>query len=66
MGKTITIPDDLYQKAEDFIKKSGTDFKTVDELVTFILQEFLSEEGEALSPDEEEKIKERLRALGYI
>lgn len=65
-GKTITIPEDLYKKAEEFIKKSGTEFKSVDDLVTFILQEFLSEEGEALTPEEEEKIRERLRALGYI
>ncbi len=68
MGEaTIRIPAELYEKAKKFIEESQGEFKSVDELVTFILEEFFKEEEtEGLSPEEEEKIKERLRSLGYI
>jgi len=62
----IHIPRELYEKAEKYVRESG-DFNSVDELVEFVLNELLSEEEEqALTPEEEEKIKERLRALGYL
>ncbi len=39
----------------------------MEEFVNFVLEELISEEKESvLSPEEEEKVKERLRALGYI
>ncbi len=62
----VHISKELYEKAEKYVKESG-DFSSVDELVEFVLNELLSEEEEqALTPEEEEKIKERLRALGYL
>jgi len=62
----VHISKELYEKAEKYVKESG-DFKSVEELIEFVLTELLSEEEEtALTPEEEEKIKERLRSLGYL
>ena len=63
----VYISKELYDKALRFIKEQGG-FSSVDELVEFVLNEVLSEGGEEykLSKEDEEKIKERLRALGYI
>ena len=70
MGKefvTIKISKETYAKAEEYIKKQGG-FDSVEELVEFVLNEVLSEEEpeRAYSEEEEEKVKERLRALGYL
>jgi len=63
----VDIPSTLAKKIEEKIE--GTSFETISEYVTYVLREVLSnmeEEEEELSPEEEEKIKERLRALGYL
>lgn len=66
-GVTITIPRQLYERAKKYIEDTGGDFKSVEELVEFVLNELLSEEEEGVfTPEEEEKIKKRLRSLGYI
>ncbi len=65
---SIEIKRDLYDKAKKFIEEQGG-FSSVEELVEFLLEEVLSsEESEerGLSKEDEEKVKERLRALGYI
>ncbi len=64
---TISIDRELYERAKKFIEEQGG-FDSVEELVEFVLNEVISEEGEepALSEEEEEKVKERLRKLGYI
>jgi Arc/MetJ-type ribon-helix-helix transcriptional regulator len=65
---SIEIRRDLYDKAKKFIEEQGG-FSSVEELVEFLLEEVLSsEEAEerGLSKEDEEKVKERLRALGYI
>ena len=63
----ISIRRDLYEKAKRFIEEQGG-FSSVEELVEFLLEEVTSSETEAkgLSREDEEKVKERLRALGYI
>ncbi|OYT44700.1 MAG: CopG family transcriptional regulator [Desulfurococcales archaeon ex4484_42] len=62
----ISISKELYDKALKFIKEQGG-FNSVEELVEFLLREVLTEEEHVeLSKEDEEKIKERLRALGYI
>jgi len=62
----ISISKELYDKALKFIKEQGG-FNSVEELVEFLLREVLTEEERVeLSKEDEEKIKERLRALGYI
>ena len=65
---TISISKDVYKLLEKTVRESGGEFKSVDELAEFILREVLSEEsGEhPYTPEEEEKIKERLRSLGYL
>jgi len=63
----VSIPTSLYKKIEEKIK--GTEYSSVSSYVTKILREILSkdeENKEVFSPEEEEKIKERLKALGYI
>ena len=64
---SISIDRDLYERAKKFIEEQGG-FDSVEELVEFVLNEVLSEESEeySLSKEEEEKVKERLRKLGYI
>lgn len=65
---SIEIRRDLYDKAKKFIEEQGG-FSSVEELVEFLLEEVLSSEGteeRGLSKEDEEKVKERLRALGYI
>ncbi|MET1102385.1 MAG: CopG family transcriptional regulator [Pyrodictiaceae archaeon] len=63
----IYISKELYEKARKFVEEQGG-FNSVDELVEFLLQEAIAaEEPETgLSKEEEEKVKERLRALGYL
>ena len=65
----ISIPKSLYQKIEEKVKESEGAFKDVEEFIEFVLTELLKEEeGEEYpySPEEEEEIKRRLRALGYL
>jgi len=72
MGKkhtTVSIPKPLFDKIKKRIK--GTGFASVSEYVTFVLREVVAsleeeEKKEVFTKEEEEKIKERLRALGYI
>lgn len=63
----ISIPTSLYKKLEEKIK--DTEFTSVSSYVTKVLRESLSKGGETqqpLSKEDEEKVKERLKALGYI
>ena len=64
---SIEISRKAYEKAKKYIEENGG-FKEVSELVEFLIEEALSveDEGLGLSPEEEEKVKERLRDLGYI
>ena len=64
----VEISKEIYDKVKKFIEDSG-EFKSVEEFVEFVLREVLEEEGteEAVySKEEEEEIKKRLRALGYL
>jgi len=62
----VKISKELYEKAEKFIKEQGG-FESVEELIEFLLKEVLEEGEEAsLTEEDEEKVKERLRSLGYI
>ena len=62
----ISIPKSLFEKIKERIK--GTDFSSVSGYVIYVLKEVLSEEEDQkeFSKEDGEKIKERLRALGYI
>ena len=61
----VKIPKELYDRIKREVEGSK-DFKTVEEFIKFVLESALEESEEVYSPEEEEKIKERLRALGYL
>ncbi len=63
----VSIPASLYKKIEEKIK--GTEIDSVSSYVSKVIQENLAKEegaSESLSKDDEEKVKERLKALGYL
>lgn len=63
----ISIPTSLFEKIKEMIK--GTGFSSVSSYVTYVLKELVEgeeKEEETFTKEEEEKIKARLRALGYI
>jgi metal-responsive CopG/Arc/MetJ family transcriptional regulator len=63
----VSIPTSLYKKIEEAIK--GTETTSVASYVAKVVREALSkkeETAEVFSPEDEEKVKERLKALGYI
>lgn len=66
---TIEIPDRLYAGIQERVKESE-EFASVEEYITFVLEELLKDEEEeeeySLSEEDEEKVKERLRGLGYL
>ena len=65
---TISIPTPLAEKIKKRIK--GTGFNSLSSYVTYVLREVISgseeETDEAFSKEDEEKVKDRLRALGYL
>ena len=66
---TITIPTTLAEKLKERIE--GTGFNSLSSYVAYILRQILSstqkkENKEAFSEEDEEKVKKRLRGLGYI
>jgi len=65
---TVTIPTSLHKKIEEFIK--GTEYRSVSSYAAKVLRESLTKAepavAEVFTKDEEEKVKERLKALGYI
>ena len=65
---TISIPTPLAEKIKKRIK--GTGFTSLSSYVTYVLREVISgmdeEQEEAFTKEDEEKVKDRLRALGYL
>lgn len=65
---TVKIPKDIIEKIKERIQ--GTEFKSVEEYITFVLKEVIKDEDdepeEVFSEEDEKKVKERLRALGYL
>ena len=66
---TISIPTPLAEKIKKRIE--GTGFNSLSSYVTYVLREVISgmdeeQDEEAFSKEDEEKVKERLRALGYL
>jgi Arc/MetJ-type ribon-helix-helix transcriptional regulator len=68
--KAVFLPADLYGRIEERVR--ATEFRSVEEYVTFVLEEVLGGEVEsekeepAFSEAEEEEVKKRLRVLGYL
>lgn len=66
--KALFLSADLYRKIEERVKV--TEFDSVEEYVTFVLEEVLKDEQEeeerTFTEEEEEEVKNRLRSLGYL
>jgi len=68
-SRAILLAAKLYGRIEERVK--ATDFRSVDEYVTFVLEEVLKEDDEqegekAFSKEDEEEVKQRLKSLGYL
>ncbi|TRZ90275.1 CopG family transcriptional regulator [bacterium] len=66
---TVSIPTSLHKKIEEAIR--GTEIGSVSAYIVKVVRESLSKEKEqeakeVFSREDEEKVKERLKALGYI
>jgi len=62
---TINIPRGLSEKVNERMKKMG--FTSIQHYIAHVLQQVVAEEEqEVYTKEEEEKIKERLRAMGYL
>lgn len=65
--KAVYLPAELYDRVK--ARAEATDFGSIEEYVTFVLQEVLKEEEPeeiALDREQEKEVKKRLRALGYL
>jgi len=62
---SVDIPKSVAEKIEGRMKDS--EFGSLSEYVSYVLREVVSEEeGETFSREDEERVKERLKALGYL
>ncbi|MBD3157842.1 MAG: CopG family transcriptional regulator [Candidatus Lokiarchaeota archaeon] len=66
---SVSVPVPLFNKIENRIE--GTGFTSVSSYVTYVLREIIAnkEEEEAENPfteEDEKKVKDRLKALGYL
>ena len=67
--REIQIPTEIYEQIQQRV--TGTEFSSVEEYVTFVLEEVLKDEDEdesetPFTAEDEEEVKKRLRALGYL
>jgi len=62
--RDLQLPARLYEATERLI--AGTRFKTVEEFVSFVLQELTSGDSTPFDERERKAIEERLRDLGYL
>ncbi len=62
--QAVFLSAEFYDRIEERVKATG--FDSVDEYVTFVLEEVLKDEEEKPSRKEEREIKKRLRGLGYL
>lgn len=61
MAKKIKIQDDLYAKLEQCAATAG--YSGTEEFITHVLEKTVRDIGPA---DDAEKVKEKLRGLGYL
>jgi Arc/MetJ-type ribon-helix-helix transcriptional regulator len=65
---TISIPTPLAEKIKKRIQ--GTEFTSLSSYITYVLIEVISgsetEENEEFSKEDEDRVKARLRSLGYL
>ncbi|MCI4355041.1 MAG: CopG family transcriptional regulator [Thermoplasmata archaeon] len=64
-GRTIVIPEEVARGLEDRVR--STSFGSIDAFVGFVLARLLEEPGASgFSEEEERRLRDRLRSLGYI
>ena len=61
--RSVRLPEELCEKAEQWM---GSRFGSLESLITFVLQEIITDEGTKMDQEEEEMVQQRLRDLGYI
>lgn len=61
--RTIQLPESLCTRAE---QKFGRQFSNIAALLSFVLEQLLSERAEQLEESEQKIVEQRLRDLGYI
>jgi hypothetical protein len=61
--RELRLPVELCAQAE---KKFSAKFASLEELLTFVLQELLREDSSQADEAEQKIVEERLRELGYI
>ena len=62
--RELRLPSELCEKIEKQIQ--GSRFATVEEFVTFLLQEIASRNGSRFDEKERQAVEQRLRDLGYM
>lgn len=65
--RSINLPPDLVTRLEARLKGSG--FVSVDDFLAFLIARLLEsppKDGEVFSAEDEDRLKEHLRALGYL
>ena len=66
--KSVSLSGDLYDRIAERVKVTG--FGSVDEYVTFVLEEVIKDEEDenklAYTKEEEQEVKRRLKSLGYL
>jgi hypothetical protein len=62
--RELRLPAELCRAAEERIK--GTSFRTVEDLLTFVLRDLTSRRGAQAEEQERKLVEERLRDLGYL
>jgi Arc/MetJ-type ribon-helix-helix transcriptional regulator len=64
--RTVTLEAHLYDRVERRIGK--TNFESVDEYVTFVLEEVLADEAgdDAYDDVDDDDVQARLQSLGYL
>lgn len=65
----VEVRDEIFGRIKQRVEE--TEFGSVDEYINFVLREVLSEleedfEGAEMDEADEEKVKDRLRSLGYM
>ena len=65
---TVSIPTPLFEKVSERIK--GTGFSSVSSYVTYVLREIAAKQKEEtetpFTVEDEARVKDRLKALGYL
>lgn len=63
MTRTIELSESLCDAAE---QRFAARFSSVEELLTFVLQELLRDEARRMDESEQQMIERRLKDLGYV